>query len=757
MLDCQLFGLSAGAHHLTNLLLHITNTLLLFGLLKRTTGALWRSAFVAAAFALHPLHVESVAWVAERKDVLSTLFWMLTIAVYLRYVKHPGKVKYLLTLLVFALGLMAKPMLVTLPFVLLLLDYWPLGRLQLGKGAKNANRRKQKSVNTRSQWKLSSSLVWEKVPFFVLSAISSIVTFLVQQHGGAVKRIEAIPVIARFANASISYLRYIGKMFWPSRLAVFYPHPGDRLQMWQAVAAALLLLGISIWIIRLARSHKYLPVGWLWFLGTLVPVIGLVQVGGQALADRYTYVPLTGLFIIIAWGLSDLLTRWRYRKIVLGASAIIVLLALSICTGLQLRHWRNSITLFEHATEVTNDNHVAHNNLGVALQSKGRLDEALGHYRQALRLNPGDVEVHNNLGFALQAQGRLDEAIHHFHQALQVEPDFAEALYNLGNVLQSQGKLNEAISRYRRALQARPSYAEAHGNLGFALQSLGKLDEAINHYRRALQFNPDPATAHYNLATALQSQGKLDEAIHYYWQALQARPNFAEAYNNLGLALQSQGRLDEAVVHYRQALWVKPDFAEARYNLANVLRAQGKLDEAIVHYSLALQARPDFVEARYNLANVLQAQGKLDEAIDHYSHILKIKPDSALTHSDLGDVLSAQGKLDEAISHYRHALRLKPDWPLPLSGLAWILATHPDQNLRDAGQAIELAERAAKLTQYQDAPILATLAAAYASAGQFDRAVTTAQKAMELASAARDDELANHIRGQLELYRQAKP
>ncbi len=655
MLDCQLFGLRAGAHHLTNLLLHIANTLLLFAVLKRMTGALWRSAFVAAVFALHPLHVESVAWVAERKDVLSTLFGMLTMAAYLRYVKHPGKVKYLLTLLVFALGLMAKSMLVTLPFVLLLLDYWPLGRFQLGKAVTNANRRKRKSINTRSQWQLSYSPVWEKVPFFVLSAISSVVTFLAQQSGGALKSIEAFPLIVRIANALISYAKYIGKMIWPSRLAVFYPHPGDRLPMWQAVVAALLLLAISIWVIRSAPKRKYPLVGWLWYLGTLVPVIGLVQTGGQAMADRYAYVPLTGLFIIIAWGLSDLLARWRYQKIVLGASAMIVLLALSICTRLQLRHWRNSITLFEHAIEVTNDNHVAHCNLGAAIFEQGRLDEAISHYRQALHIKPHYVGAHYNLGTALQSQGRLDEAISHFHKALRVNPD----------------------------------YAEAHNNLGISLRAQGKLDEAISHYR----------------------------------QALQLRSDFAEAHNGLGNVLATRGNLDEAISHFRQALQAKPDFAEAHYNLGLALKLQGKLDKAISHFLQALQARPDFAEA----------------------------------HDNLGTAFKSQSKLDKAISHFRQALQSRPNWIGPLNDMAQILATHPDPNLRDASEAIDLAERAAELTKYQNVTILNTLATAYASAGQFDQAVTTAQAALALASAAQNDELANRIRRQLELYRQAKP
>jgi hypothetical protein len=330
MLDWQLFGDNPGWHHLTNLFLHIANTLLLFAVLKRMTNALWRSAFVAAAFALHPLHVESVAWVAERKDVLSTLFWMLTIAAYLRYLERPGTGRYLLTLLIFALGLMAKPMLVTLPFVLLLLDYWPLGRFQFGQIVKSVGQQSRKSLNAFSHWKLSRHLLLEKVPLFALSAISSIVTFLVQRTAGAVTSVETLPLKLRIANTFVSYLTYIQKMVWPSRLAMFYPYPDKTDLIWQTVVFALLLLIISLGVIWLMRRRRYLLTGWLWYLGTLVPVIGLVQVGDQALADRYTYVPLTGLFIIIAWGVPDLIAKWRFRKHALAASAIAVLLAWSI-------------------------------------------------------------------------------------------------------------------------------------------------------------------------------------------------------------------------------------------------------------------------------------------------------------------------------------------------------------------------------------------------------------------------------------------
>jgi Tfp pilus assembly protein PilF len=434
MLDCRLFGTEPGWHHLTNLLLHLANTLLLFGLLNRMTGALWRSAFVAAAFALHPLHVESVAWIAERKDVLSTFFWMLTMAAYLRYVNRPGVSRYLLTLVTFALGLMAKPMLVTLPFVLLLLDYWPLGRFQKGQPTKDTRRPRRKTLRTPSQWHVFYHLIREKIPFFALAALSSVVTFIVQQKFAAVATTRQFPLTGRIANAFISYLAYIRKMIWPSRLAMFYPYPHRTNLMGQAIVSALLLIFISIVIIWMARRRRYLLTGWLWYLGTLVPVIGLVQVGDQALADRYSYIPLTGLFIIIAWGLPDLLAKWRFRKIALAVSAIAVLSALSIRTYIQQGYWRNTTTLCEHALKVTQGNYVAHYCLAADFLHRGQIDQieqAVNHYHQTLQIKPNYFKALGGLAEAFARQGRTDQAVKYYNEALRLEPDGFFSLNNL--------------------------------------------------------------------------------------------------------------------------------------------------------------------------------------------------------------------------------------------------------------------------------------------------------------------------------------
>jgi len=545
MIDCQLYGLNPSGHHLTNVLFHLVNTLLLFLLLNRITGASWRSGFVAALFALHPLHVESVAWVAERKDVLSTLFWLLTMWAYIYYVEKPRLHRYLFTLLLFALGLMAKPMLVTLPCVLLLLDYWPLKRIELGQSASGQPAVIQPSTIAKKPGAQAFRLLLEKTPLFVLVAVSSVVTFVVQKSGGAVGALEVYPIKIRVANALFSYVSYMVKMIWPQNLAVFYPHPGQSLPMWQAAAAGLLLLLISIAVIRAGRRQSYLPVGWLWYLGTLVPVIGLVQVGAQAMADRYTYVPLIGLFIMAAWGVPELLAKYRFQRTVLATLATILLVTLTLVSKRQVRHWQNSLTLFQHAVEVTADNYLAHDSLGNALAQQGMLDQAIVHYREALRIKSNLVNTHNNLGVAL----------------LQ------------------QGEINRAMAQYYQALRLKPDSAETHNNLGVALFTVGQLDQAIGHYLTAIKLDPNFGKAYNNLGNALARQGKLDEAFSQYYKALELKANYPEAHNNLGVALAQQEKLREAIAHFRRALQLRPDYAQARSNLDNAIALLAKTTE----------------------------------------------------------------------------------------------------------------------------------------------------------------------------------
>jgi Flp pilus assembly protein TadD len=543
MLDCQLYGLNPKGHHLTNVFLHLLNTLLLFFILQRMTGALWRSGFVAALFALHPLHVESVAWVAERKDVLSTLFWLLTMWGYIWYVERPRLTRYLLTLLAFTLGLMTKPMLVTMPCVLLLLDYWPLKRFQLRQPGGDTP---ATTGTFEEQGAPFLRLLLEKTPFFALTAASSIVTFLAQRSGGAMSTLDVYPVKIRIGNGLVSYVSYIGQMVWPRGLAVFYPHPGTRLPGWHAVGAGLLLACISIAVIRAARRHPYLAVGWLWYLGTLVPVIGLVQVGAQAMADRYTYVPLIGLFVIIAWSIPDLLAGNHYRKIVLSMAVGTVLLALTVSSWLQVQHWKNNLTLFKHALKVTAKNYVAHDSLGNALAQQGKVEEAIDHYYEALKIKPNLVNLHNNLGVALLEQRKVKEAMSHYDIALRLNAD----------------------------------YAETYNNFGVAWFTVGEFDKAIAHYHEALRLDPAYGKAHNNMGNALVEHGRFEEAILHYSKALETKVHYPEAHNNLGVALAQQGKLNEAIVQFKEALLLKPDYTQARANLDLALALVGEATDA---------------------------------------------------------------------------------------------------------------------------------------------------------------------------------
>ena len=509
MLDCQLFGTEPGWHHLTNLLLHLVNTLLLFGVLKRMTGALWQSGFVAAAFALHPLHVESVAWISERKDVLSTLFWLLTMAAYVRYFKRPSLSRYLLTLLAFSLGLLSKPMLVTLPFVLLLLDYWPLGRFKFEQTTKDTESQIRKSAIASSQWRVIYQLIWEKVPFFALAAVSSIVTFLVQRSGGALVQTGTLSLDVRIANSLVSYLRYVAKMIYPGRLAVFYPY--HSLSLLLAIACFVILVAVTAAVIYVGRRRQYLPVGWFWYVGTMVPVIGLVQVGSQSIADRYTYVPLIGLFIIIAWGVSELSARWRYQKIVLGICSATVLTILLISTRMQVRHWQNSFTLFEHTLAVTEGNSITHNHYGAFLLQQSRFDQALAQFDEALRISPGFHEARKYRGSALLDMGKFDEAIATFGELLLAAPDWPDAHYWLGVAYARKGAYQQAIKPFKEALRLSPGWPEAYNDLALVYLLLANYDLAIENYKQALRLKPDYPQAINNLNIAIAKQRQLSE------------------------------------------------------------------------------------------------------------------------------------------------------------------------------------------------------------------------------------------------------
>jgi protein O-mannosyl-transferase len=514
MLDVNLFGIRPGPHHLVNLFLHTLNGILLFLALRSMTGDLFRSGFAAALFLLHPLHVESVAWISERKDALCALFWMLTMLGYVKYVRKPALGTYLLVLILFVSGLMSKPMAVTLPFVLLLLDWWPLSRR-----------------------KPLRYLFLEKVPLFAFSVVFSFLAVWAQNTVELLPSLEKLPLLYRIENGATSYAAYLLKTLWPMDLSVHYPLPPE-FPLWKTLSAGSVLVLITAAVAGLGRRKPYLFVGWSWYLGTLIPVIGLFQVGSHAMADRYTYLPLVGLFLMAAWGIPDLLLRYAWGRRFLIISGAASLLYFGVVAYVQVGRWAGSTSLFEHAVRAAPGSGLAHYNLGVALQQEGRLEEAMKHYGAALGSSADYYEAHNNLGVLLAGEGRLSQAIEHFHAALRIKPDHADAQNNLGLALMQAGDLHEATARFSRAIQLRHEFAEAHFNLGIALFRQGRLDRASAHLREALRIRPGRADVHNALGVVLARQGEFEEAETHFREALRLATGNLEAAKNLRLLLQ---------------------------------------------------------------------------------------------------------------------------------------------------------------------------------------------------------------------------
>ena len=576
LLDYDLHGLDPRGCHRTNILLHAANVLLLFVVLRQVTGMIGPSAFVAALFGLHPLHVESVVWVAERKDVLSTLFGLLSLWAYAWYVARPRWARYLAVLFAYALSLMSKPMLVTLPCLLLVLDYWPLARL-----------------GRKATWRLC---IWEKIPLLCLAVCSSLLTWRAQQQQHYIQSLDDFPISTRIENALFSYVAYIGKMLWPKSLAVFYPHPGDDLPHWQVGAAALLLIAISALALKMARRQPYLVVGWLWYLGTLVPVIGLVQVGAQGMADRYTYWPMIGLFIMVAWGFADVAASWSCRPLVIALLEGALVTACALGTWLQLQHWRSSLALWQHALEVSQKNWLAHLNLGTALETQGKLRQAAQHYRAVVDIVPNSPIAHLNLGGCLLSQGELAEAIEHLSLAVQAAPDHVGAHNNLALALARQGKKRLAAEQYAAVVALSPDDGRARYSLGVLLYREGKLAEAAKHLEAAVRLLPDAADVHNILAVTLAKQGQRVAAIEHLRAALAIDPKDAEAHSNLGHIYFQEGKLADAVVCYRRCVELRPGAATFHASLALALAEQSQAGAATLEYQKASRLDPHWLE-----------------------------------------------------------------------------------------------------------------------------------------------------------------
>jgi tetratricopeptide (TPR) repeat protein len=587
--DRALFGAGAGPAHLVNAALHALCAALLLRLLHRLTGALWPSAFAAALFALHPLRVESVAWVTERKDPLSAIFLILAVGAYLRYCRRPGPARYGAVVALFALGLMSKPSVVTLPFALLLLDFWPLGRWRPwtlpGAGAPAPG---------------LARLAAEKLPLLALSAGAAALTYAAQSRAGAINPVREFPLADRAGNAVISVAAYLGQTFWPRGLAVYYPLP-ESLPGVAAALAALLVAGLTAAALLAARTRPWLLAGWLWFLGTLVPVLGLVQVGSQAHADRFTYLPSMLLLVALAFEARGVAAQRRVPTRLTAAAAAMALVLLGAATLRQLGHWRDSEALYTHALAVTGANTLAEFNLGAALDAAGRTEEAVARYRAVLAADPHHLDALLNLALVLDARGQRAEARDLELRALADHPSSARAHLNYGSLLSDEGRRTEAMAHFEQALALEPSFAKAQMNIANELGRAGRYDEAAARYREALRLEPRSAEIHYNFGSFLAAHGARAEAITEYQEALRLDPLLARAHMNLANALDDSGRTAEALEHYREALRLEPGNAEAHYNHAVALENAGRSAEAAAEYRETLRLAPGHPRARARL------------------------------------------------------------------------------------------------------------------------------------------------------------
>jgi Flp pilus assembly protein TadD len=599
LLDRQLYGLSGGAFHVTNVVVHTLNVCFLFLVLRRMTLSQWRSAWVAAVFAIHPLHVEPVAWVAERNDLLCTTFWLAGIWGYVRYVERPRLKRYLVVVLAYALGLLCKPIIITMPIGLILLDFWPLRRVRFGTA-------KATQPGNQQQTTLAGAF-WEKVPLFVMAVAAAAFTFALRLRVGAIASLTAIPLHERIANGLVSYVIYLFKMVWPTNLAVLYPHALTT-PLWLTVGAALGLCATSLLVWRMRHRLPFLLFGWLWYVITLLPVIGIVQAGPQARADRYTYVSLIGIAVAVAWSAAELTQRSAVLRRGLILTACAFLAANAVIAARAVGYWHDTETLFRRAIAVTSDNAIAHAVLGSALRDSGRIEEALPEFREAIRIDPTLYTAHGGLGDALLALGRPAEALPELARAAQLQPGQSSTHVGLASGLSRAGLWDEAVKEYRVALAIWPGNADAHSGLGIILSRQGQQDEARAEFIEATRLQPGNYDAHYNLGSFLAERSETDAAIRELSVAAQLRPDLPQAHRALGAVFGATGRVQEAIAELTEAVRLAPNDALLRSNLGSVLAGVGRLDEAIAQFREAVRIRPEMPELRDNLEKALAAR-----------------------------------------------------------------------------------------------------------------------------------------------------
>jgi len=656
MLDIQLWGMNAGKHHLANLFLHIINTLLLFFVLISMTGALWKSAFVASVFALHPINVESVAWIAERKNLLSTCFWLIAMLAYFYYSKRPVLLQYVLVVFSFILGLLAKPMLVTLPFVLLLLDYWPLGRINLGQSSAAGVNQNYPAMKTFSAL-LKSRIVLEKIPLIFISILSIYVSFVSVRYATNTVTFEQVPMGLRIGNAMVSYITYVGKAIIPNSFAVYYPFP-KVIPIWESAGSFFLVMLISSLVLLAYRRYPYLIVGWLWYIGTLVPVIGLMQSGlWPAIADRWAYLPLIGVYIIIAWGIPELLNKWQFKKIVLATLTGIVIPILIAYSWMQVGYWKNSDKLFEHALKVTPNNYVAQNNLASALNNRGDFDGAVKHCDEALRINPNILYAHDTLATALLNKGDDDGAIQQSRLAINLNPNDIGAYCNLGKALFFEKKYDESLSQFHKCLKLDPGYGDAYKGVAYKFSGdimlyTKNYNEAIVNYEEALRINSSLTEVSYHLGIAYLHNSNYSKAIECFQRVIKENPFYSvysDTNNYLNVAKSSQINLDNLIGSIKASIKADPQNLTLHMKLGNVYLQECAYDSAIAQYQDVLSVQPQYIPALYRLALIYSEKNDYVSAINKLQKIRDIQPNNPEIYYNMACIYAKQNMKNESI------------------------------------------------------------------------------------------------------------
>jgi tetratricopeptide (TPR) repeat protein len=751
-IDCELYGLSSRGPHLTNVALHAGSAVLLFLLLQSLTGRCWPAALAAALFALHPVNVESVAWIAERKNVLSMFLTLCTLFAYAAYARRGGSLRYLALAVLLAAAMMAKPMLVTTPLLLLLLDFWPLQRLSLSRDQSQPGLR----------W-----LIVEKVPLQALAAGLALMTVLRHRATAAAYLAEnptytppdPVPALGRLVDSFVSYVTYLRMMVWPADLSVILPdRPSDyyRTLFWPAAGSIALLAGATA-VVVLARRRPYLVFGWFWFLLAFVPVIGILPVGAQSLADRYAYLPFIGPFVALAWVAGEIARNHRRRVAAACCAAAAALAALGVAAHAQASHWRDSVALFTHAIVVTGGERLAHYNLGVALHQRGRPEAAIEQYRAALELNSRDPRAHHNLAYVLSGLGRAQEALEHYREAIRHDPALALAHSNLGALLTSLQQYEQAAPHLVEAVRLAPRDPSPRVHLAVLCRRLDRHDEAVEHLRDALDVHPRYAPAHTNLGIVYHDLASYERAIHHFERAIEIDPRHAEAFSNLGVTLHTLGRSSDALRALEEAARLSPSDAKVHVRLGTLFGEMHELERSIEHLGRAAALLPDDAALQFNLALALARNGDFAAAEPHARRAVELRPDGAAAYNLLGSILASRGKAAPAAEQYRKALELRPNWPEAMRNLARLIATCDDPRVRDGAEAVRLAQVLHQEADGRDPAALEILAAGYAAEGRFDEARYAVEQASELTRRAGDVNYAVHLERMAEQFRHGRP